>query len=746
MKQALNRLMDDAAKVAEGTAPILRYTWLTLLIALLGAVAISAPDQAHEALRIMAEERGARSIIVFFLATLGASLLSWYCARLLLYLVAPTAHGERGAYGWAARNLPRLAGMIPFVGASRGFNMAERLGGDPAIAAELRRYVDIMAVVALATFLFFVYRQPILKWVRERLGSSPDDRRDLLARRGNDAASPVTLPPDGGGVRRLDKKELPRSTLIAVIAAPLLWVAVCAWVTLTNGRALLWVGPLGVILISIASWIIIGNTLLYVGARLAARFRDRGARVPVPIVTLVFIYWVAINAWNLPDNHALRQADGVTEQANPPRYTQALTDWLATRADRPQYANQAYPVFLVAAEGGGLRNAYITAVVLGYLQDWCPAFTQHTFAVTSVSGGSVGAAVYGALAAARRAPNEPNSGCPPDRPQPPTGAASTYVTAADSVLGGDLLTPLLAMGLYPDFAQRFIPASFERWDRARGLELALEHDWRAVVGDSVADAVGMSRSFYELIARDSSVSVPVLMLNTTHVQTGQRMVVSHVRPDSADFNGLESLAALDASLHPPLSSAAFLSARFPFVTPEGTLTARGGSQRYVDGGYFDNSGATTVAEMLTARPTEPLPVRMRPVVVLVGFTSRKNATKREKYTKQGLNEALTPLRTLMNTRDARGDVAVAQLQTLVERMRQRGDSAEIVEIDLAESGIPLPLGWVISDATRRSMRDSLAPANYCRSEEKRRRDAGLQARPCGYERIAQLLSPAASPP
>jgi hypothetical protein len=80
----------------------------------------------------------------------------------------------------------------------------------------------------------------------------------------------------------------------------------------------------------------------------------------------------------------------------------------------------------------------------------------------------------------------------------------------------------------------------------------------------------------------------------------------------------------------------------------------------------------------------------------------------------------------------------------VERMTRRGAQAEIVEIDLAESGIPLPLGWSISDATRRSMRDSLAPANYCASEEARRRAASLPARQCGYDRIAELMSPEGS--
>ena len=713
---------DAAAKLGS----ILRLTSLTIIIAALGALAVSAPDQAHEALRIMVEQRRGGTwtdLLTFILATLGASLLAWYSARVLLYLLAPRAHSARGARGWAARNVPRLAGMIPYVGAIRGLNRASKLGAGGSIATELEWWAVVMAALALATYLGFVFRQRILRWLRDLRGRELDVTREALAQRGSDAEA-ATAQAAAPAVHARSVRDLPGFTRWAARIAPVIWIIVCAVVIGTDGRALLWMGPLGVILISISSWIIIANTLLYLGARMK-----------FPLVRVVLVWWVIINACNLPDNHTLRAADEASGRVSLPRYADAFTEWLGTRADRPRYAD-AYPVFLVAAEGGGLRNAYITAAVLSYLQDRCPAFAQHTFAITSVSGGSVGASVFTALTAARRAPNAPTTRCSIG-----TAAPASYVSLADSILGRDLLTPLLAMGLYPDLLQRFIPASFERWDRARGLELALERSWREVVGDAIADSVGLARSFYALPVRDASLSVPALLLNTTHVQTGQRMVVSHVLPDSADFSGMPSLATLSDSLHPPLSSAAFLSARFPFVTPEGTFTARGGVQRYVDGGYFDNSGATTVAEMLTARTIERPPFPIRPVVLLVGFTSRKNVIRREKYTKQGLNEALTPLRTLMNTRDARGDVAVAQLKTLVERMTQRGAPAEIIEIDLAESRIPLPLGWLISDATRHSMRDSLAPANYCASEATRRQQAGLPPRPCGYDRVVELLTP-----
>ena len=722
-KMALAWLRDFGARLGS----IVKLTSLTLIPAILGALAVSWPDQAHEALRLMVEERRSGSwtdVVAFVLATLGASLLAWYSGRVLLYLLAPRAHAARGWRGWPARNVPRLAGMIPFAGAVLGLILAFKLGAGGPLSTELAFWAAVMAVLGTVTYLGFVLRQPLLRKLREKRGAQANAAREALAQRGS-KNDPEPTPEDA---HLKDVNRLPVFTRWVARTAPLIWVALFLLATFTSGRGILWMGPLGVVLISLASVITLANFLLYLGARWRA-----------PVVKLVLLWWVIINFNNLPDNHAVRHADGAVGRVSIPRYTDAFRQWLGTRADRSQYGQQAYPVFLVAAEGGGLRNAYITATVLAYLQERCPAFAQHTFAITSVSGGSVGAAVFAALTAARRAPNNSNQGCRPQDASLAGTSASTYVSATDSILGSDLLTPLLAMGLYPDFAQRFIPWSVERFDRARGLELALERSWRQVVGDRIADSVGLARSFYALPVRDTSLSVPVLMLNTTHVQTGQRMVVSHVEPDSAEFNGLESLARLTDSLQPPLSSAAFLSARFPFVTPEGTLTAKGGAQRYVDGGYFDNSGATTVAEMLTARTRPPYPIR--PVVLLVGFTSREALGKRERYSNQGLNEALTPLRTLLNTRDARGDVAVAQLRTLVERMAEQGAPAEVIEIDLMEGDVPLPLGWVVSESTRRWMRTSLVPANYCPTEALQRREQKLPPRPCGYDRIAELLSP-----
>ncbi len=66
--------------------------------------------------------------------------------------------------------------------------------------------------------------------------------------------------------------------------------------------------------------------------------------------------------------------------------------WYESRPNLEAY--DEYPVYLVAAQGGGMYAAYQTAIFLARLQDNCPAFRNHLFAISSVSGGSVGAATF----------------------------------------------------------------------------------------------------------------------------------------------------------------------------------------------------------------------------------------------------------------------------------------------------------------------------------------------------------------
>jgi hypothetical protein len=117
---------------------------------------------------------------------------------------------------------------------------------------------------------------------------------------------------------------------------------------------------------------------------------------------------------------------------------------------------------VVATAGGGIRAAYWTATVLGELHDCIPELDDHLFAVSGVSGGSVGATVYrNVIAGVSDPPTCEN----PDTHAPLSGAR----TCTQEVLEGDFLGPAVTALLYPDTLQRFIPGVWLP-DRAEALE------------------------------------------------------------------------------------------------------------------------------------------------------------------------------------------------------------------------------------------------------------------------------------
>ena len=84
------------------------------------------------------------------------------------------------------------------------------------------------------------------------------------------------------------------------------------------------------------------------------------------------------------DNHRVEVR---AHSAPLPSLEQAFTDWLG-QIDGASPPGARKPVYLVAAEGGGIRAAYWTGTVLSDLADAQPSFGSRLFAVSGISGGS----------------------------------------------------------------------------------------------------------------------------------------------------------------------------------------------------------------------------------------------------------------------------------------------------------------------------------------------------------------------
>lgn len=352
------------------------------------------------------------------------------------------------------------------------------------------------------------------------------------------------------------------SLAAASIAAVFLAVPFFGGATLVSASTAL--GPIAIVLLSMSFYAVAlcGLTAFYdrTGWPVISSF----------IAVAVISYWID---WN--DNHIIRTFDN---NAEPKKLSTEFPRWYASRrALVPE--SRPVPVFVIAAQGGGLYAARHAATALANIQDKCPAFGQHVFAISGVSGGSVGGSVF-AASMKELSPQVKQLSCEPNSKRP----FSNYV---DSFLEKDFLSPVLWLWLIPDFLHQLLPfPTTENFDRARGLEHALE---QAQPGGFIASKVISDWNSVE--------AVPALFLNTSRVGTGQQL---HVAPLQrlVDQNKNSLLTSYAKGIDMRVSTAAVLSARFPFVTPAGRLDATGefGDKikfSLVDGGYSDNSGLQT---------------------------------------------------------------------------------------------------------------------------------------------------------
>jgi hypothetical protein len=276
--------------------------------------------------------------------------------------------------------------------------------------------------------------------------------------------------------------------------------------------------------------------------------------------------------------------------------------------------------------------------------------------------------------------------------------------------------------LFPDLLQRFVPVPVPWADRQRFLEESWEQSLPA-------PARALFRGpFQALYAESGDLRLPSLLLNTTLVETGQRGVISNLDvaqlPQVIDL--LDPRYQLEAVR---TSAAAGASARFTYVSPAGTVDVAGGEElRLVDGGYFENSGAASLADLVEVlKASAP---GLRPIMLVINNDPtavdlcRRDGGGAAPPNGQAFNAAVSevtaPMQALLQTRDARGNLAQATAINLVESM-----GGSVIEVPLAavlrarlsalrgadlatrervvQRYVEPPLGWSLSAEVRRGM-------------------------------------------
>jgi hypothetical protein len=264
--------------------------------------------------------------------------------------------------------------------------------------------------------------------------------------------------------------------------------------------------------------------------------------------------------------------------------------WLLSRQNEIQAGKGEYPVFLVNSYGGGIKAAAFTNMFFStmdsavFVQSAKKTIFEHfVFSVSGASGGTIGSAVQCAYRASH----------PVD---------TQYLHAIDSfqrfyqhdfltpvlenLLGADVLASATSLHLWGD--RSVIQENTWQYFGAKTLHIQLGQEF-----NQPWDTGGTNPSCYE---------VPLLFSNTLNVDDGWKGICAPVDLDSNDFPGTifirRRVDFLNEGRDPEkdslksisLITGAFLSARFPYISPSGKM---GPGYHFMDGGGKDNSGAST---------------------------------------------------------------------------------------------------------------------------------------------------------
>ena len=515
-----------------------RFSGLSVV---LGSVPLIALPQGRDLLLTLADPTAsglvARIGFFVFLVVWAASV--WYWARVVLMVRSRDEPDPTPDELFFATWTPRVLGTATVALAGVAFLLTI-----PAAMADPRaaRIMGLFAIVCLILALAF--------------GLVVMRRRTWLARR-------RPLPVEASFTTEIPLAT--RAVAVVSLGVSLLFFVLFVWWPVSVASRL---GAVTVLLVAAANTVFFGSLAAVTGRRLK-----------LPIVALAFGGAAVFSGWN--DNHDVRlrgTAPSRIEQR--PALADAFSAWFAPLQAACGGCAQV-PVYLVAAEGGGIRAAYWTASVLTHIQDQRPDFARHVFAISGVSGGSVGAGIFASLI------KDSTGGALPCAEASGAGRWALQ-PCARAILAGRFLAPTLAKLVSGDFAQWFIPLPVRAFDRSWGLE----DSWGAAY-ERATGRDSLSAPYLDAWPSPAA-GVPALVLNGTHVQTGRRIVATPFSWTTADIpDAYDLLGILGADL--PMKTAMHNSARFTYMSPAGRLRTPAAEDRghVVDGGYFENSGAAT---------------------------------------------------------------------------------------------------------------------------------------------------------
>ena len=755
---------------------LLRTARAPLAVIVLTGIAVVLPSQSADMLAALGDGHFVfGEAVVFYLSLAFLTFSGWYWARALISarFDVPSTTAGRAQLAATDQRLDVFAfDAVPWL-----IYMLSGLVGVGLIVRSGVWHALWFLGAWVLVYLYAFFRPPRLNDVERKLlpfarRSQPDYRAV-----GQVPQRSTTSLRDWGRsiwthVRLLTHRapggRLAAWTFIGFSLALFVWGAVASFVTfdppivslpiflsavLTGPSAALFCLALMIPLLSVLTFVADGYKIEF-----TIKGRTTGPSRPPVLGALVLLTVLTTYGLHL---HTVRVVDGGLAAR------ETLTDYFKKWAAACAPSQGPVRPIIVAVSGGASRAAVWGAQVLQEVEDAAVPGGPAVFAVSSVSGGSLGVAGYMALLAGMK----DSERCAAESRE---ARKKRVALLAEAPLGDDVLSALLAGGLAADiprailapvafFVRGFVGEQPRGGDRAEAIERAFERLWDKPWTQESKPA--FSDRFLSLFYDGTTLrrGMPLWIANGTEVSTGSRLLTLPVDKSQWPFRSARDvLSLLDADV--AISTAINNTARFPYLEPSGELVKRKsaeelaarsvggrlwdqlrlfkrGAPEIIDGGYFENEGLQTALELaawLEKKGKEALDGReVWPIIVQAtadGSTRltleevvRWNSVAPDPGKAPGVSPAfqfMAPISGLYNVRGGHSTVLLWAAQDFYK--------TNFVHFMLpGVEGRDVPLNWVLSSGTTAQIRKatSAVPQDLKNHEERARLRELLQVKP-----------------
>lgn len=394
---------------------------------------------------------------------------------------------------------------------------------------------------------------------------------------------------------------------------------------------------------------------------------------------LALLTIVIAGFFNEPHHVKLMEIGKPNQYNSRPSLRNHFAGWIHQRKDQLEDSDVTnFPVYFVMADGGASRSAYWTASVLGKIESESSGnFSKQLFCLSGASGGSLGNISFFATLL--------------------NGAGSNTTKTVQEYLSNDFLSFPLVRLLGPDIILPLIPFQLLH-DRAAALEKSFQS-----TKEKNEITAFMNRPFSTVqLKHDKQFRLPVICINCTRMQDGEPAVVSNIKIEKEVFGKrIDVMNTLDQNKDLSVASAVVLGARFPYFSPAGRI----GNEYFVDGGYFDNSGAGVVHEMILDlqamiidstknNPKHPYgKIRFN----VLHITNETETVKKIEKTHPLINDLAAPVKTILGSYASQTDINNLRLYKYLLEIYKGDTTYRSINLYKKTEEETYPMNWSISD-------------------------------------------------